>query len=100
MSVYFDPQGVLINWQDGPGFTLEMAASGSLVLGAIGSGKTRTVLAWLRHALLQSTATLPGGAGGAAFHAKNGDAQEWHDACIAAGRREDVVRITADRMEG
>jgi hypothetical protein len=94
MSCFFDPQGVLIDWKDGPGWTLTDALAGTLVTGSIGSGKTSGPGNMLRRAFLRSTPALPGGMGGVVFFAKNGEADEWQDACEKEGRGSDVIRIT------
>lgn len=94
MAVFYDPQGVLIDWKDGAGWTLTDALAGVLTTGSIGSGKSSGPGALLRRAFLTPTAALPGGMGGMVFFAKNGEADEWEDACRKAGRGGDVIRIT------
>jgi hypothetical protein len=90
---FYDPQGVLIDWKDGPGWTLTDALAGSLTTGSIGSGKSSGPGAMQRRAFLRSTAALPGGMGGIVFFAKNGEADEWVEVCGRLGRGQDVIRI-------
>ncbi len=37
---FYDPDGVLIDWKDGRGWTLTDALAGTLVTGSTGSGKS------------------------------------------------------------
>ena len=91
---FYDPQGVLIDWKDGAGWTLTDALAGTLVTGAIGSGKSSGPGAMLLKAFLRSTSGLPGGCGAMFFIAKNGHADEIEDVCRRMGRGRDVIRIT------
>jgi hypothetical protein len=90
---FYDPQGVLIDWKDGPGWTLTDALAGSLTTGSIGSGKSSGPGAMQRRAFLRSTPALPGGMGGIVFFAKNGEADEWAEMCGRIGRGQDVIRV-------
>jgi hypothetical protein len=92
---FYDPQGVLIDWKDGPGWTLADALAGSLTTGSTGSGKSSGPGAMQRRAFLRSTAALPGGMGGIVFFAKNGEADEWAEVCQRLGRGQDVIRVAA-----
>ncbi len=94
MPAFYDPDGVLIDWKDGAGWTLTDALAGVLVTGSIGSGKSSGPGAMLRRAFLRRTPSLPGGMGGMVFFAKNGEADEWVNVCQRLGRGEDVIRIT------
>jgi hypothetical protein len=91
---FYDPQGQLIDWKDGPGWTNTDALTGSLGLGSTGGGKSSGPGAILRRAFLRSTTALPGGMGGIVLFAKNGDADEWEHTCQRLGRGGDVIRIT------
>ncbi len=91
---FYDPQAVLIDWKDGPGWTLTDALAGSLTTGSIGSGKSSGPAAMQRRAFLRSTQALPGGMGGIVFFAKNGEVDEWVEVCAKMGRGADVIRIT------
>jgi hypothetical protein len=93
MAAFYDPQGVLIDWKDGLGWTLTDALAGSLTTGSIGSGKSSGPANWQRKAFLRSTKALPGGMGGIVFFAKNGECEEWAEVCRQLGRGEDVIRI-------
>lgn len=94
MGAYYDPDGVLIDWKDGQGWTLTDALAGVLVTGSIGSGKSSGPGAMLRRAFLQDTHGIPGGMGGIVFFAKNGEADEWAEVCEQQGRGRDVIRVT------
>jgi hypothetical protein len=91
---FYDPQGGLIKLDNSTYWTLTDALAGVLTTGSIGSGKSSGPGNLLRHAFITSTQALPGGMGGMVFFAKNGEADEWHDACKKAGRGDDVIRIT------
>src|ERR1700733_6576879 len=100
MPPFYDPEGVLIDWKDGPGWTTTSALAGTLVTGSIGSGKSSGPGTMLLKAFLRSTTALPGGMGGVIFFAKNGECDEVENMCRKHGRGQDVIRITADGRYG
>jgi hypothetical protein len=94
LATFYDPEGVLIDWKDGPGWTTTSALAGTLVTGSIGSGKSSGPGALLRRVFLRSTKALPGGMGGMVFFAKNGECDEWVKVCKQNGRGDDLIRVT------
>jgi Type IV secretory system Conjugative DNA transfer len=81
----WDPSNELIRWSRSDAFALEHAYSGTLVLGATGSGKTSGSGAAIAEAMLRK------GFGGLALAAKPGERELWEAYCRKTGRLRDLV---------
>jgi hypothetical protein len=79
------PARPLIHWSRSGAWTLEDACSGTLVLGATGSGKTSGSGATIAKAFLKN------GFGGLVLAAKPGERELWVKYCRKTGRSRDLV---------